>query len=77
MVLEVLEEPVEDLTLLLDEEVLEDVVLLLDKELLHDFVEVTAENWKGILIGVEEGGHLVKEGEVEALDWLDWLSLTR
>jgi len=72
MVLEVLEETVEDLSLLLDKEVLEDVVLLLDQELLHNFIEISAKNGEGILIDVKEGGEGVQEGEIEALDGLDW-----
>ena len=75
VVLQVLEKSIKDLTVLLNKKVSQEGVLLLEQELLHDLKEVSTKDWYWVFILVEEGGDLVEERVVNALNWLDWLFL--
>jgi len=54
VLVKVIQQTVEDLTLLVEEQVLERGLLLLVQHLLHDFGEVTAQNGKGLFLLIKE-----------------------
>ena len=59
MLIHVLEQTVEDLTLTVQEQVLKCQLLLLVKQLVHDLVEVAAQDGQGLRVLVQERGHHV------------------
>ena len=52
--IQVPQEPVEDLSLLMKEQVLQSRLLLLIKQLFHDFKEVSSQNWERVFVFIQE-----------------------